>query len=506
MPSSMPYPHYGIKKGADSRQTALIEDWRTIVLIDLTQSSRSRTHSRDTRDRDPRNTDFCLGIMPDDELANIRGAFHQDASIRVWGCSNGDMGPRWRAVARERLHTGSENTLLTVRSEYHPRAVNPQTHRVVESRIPQAWKVRRGDLALLYLSQARRCYAQAIATALQRPCFAAVPGTWSNYVATDRLGGMKVDSGTINRMRTFARQLLGFTSEDEDEAGYYRFVPNPSKHRVTVKVLVIGFVSFGRERTNASSEAVKLFPNIFNTIERPPWIDLDLHLEKEPEVDTVWTCQAPLLPPSQLRSRSNRPVVRGGLGILQKTQQMDASIVVMVGESKNLNNAPRRGGGRGMDMRIEQFAQNFGSGNIEDNDGNRLRQSGPIFPGQPNLLESIVSRYTWASMVHTLTDAGFHILIPNGQRMRNGQIMTMQNSAGAFICNESFYHLLLESQLGHPTQQRSHPTGRWVSLVHVAAYRDERSFARLAHGLGLVVRTLIEDVIWATEIYGLQVP
>jgi pyrrolidone-carboxylate peptidase len=450
----------------------------------ITMPHVSRVHN----DLDPRNTDFV--VLRHENVENMKKALSPECVLRVWGCSNGDMGPRWRMVASRGHDRGAENTLVTVRSSYHPGG----------ARIPQEWKLRRGDIRLLYLSEARRAYAQAIADALERPCYAAGPGTWSDYVATPTLGGMEVNPGMVRVMRGFARRYLGLSRADEDEAGYFRFRPNPPRQPANIKVLVTGFAPFGGETANASTDAVSALreSDVRRNINVPPWLDLDLSLLTEVNVDVVWTCPAARAEPVQ-PVRRNHPPLRGAEGILRRAQQIDAAIVVIVGESGRLGRSLTH-------VRVEQFANNTGRSALEDNDGNMLAQDGEIFPGQKATLESVVPRITWARMVHNLLKDGFGVHIPDVAAAQvtheqNGETLLRENLAGEFICNESFYRLLLESKVG---DQRADPSGRWVTALHVGAFRDAFSVAQLGRVLTRVVATLVEDMLWATEIYGRQ--
>lgn len=473
--------------------------WERARVVSHMPLRNSHNHSqRDTqRDTDPRNTDFTPGIMSDQRKQNIRAALHSNAILRVWGCNNGDLGPRWRAAVSQMR--GRNNRHLTIRSNKagsHP--------------YRQLWKIRRGDLKLYYYSIAHRGYPQAIATALQRPCYAAAPGTWSWYRSSRRLQGMTVNQGTLSRMRSFLASLPNFN--ERDEAGYYRWDANITRYDVEIKVLITGFVPFRTTRSgrfshiNSAQLVVENMPSIFSNVSRPPWINLSLTVRMETTVDVVWTCRSPTTPVQGAPSRPPRAnaTIRGSGGILQIARDYDADIVVMLGGSSTVRRARR-------DMRVEQFARNYGSSHM-DNDGNRLVQAGEIFPGKPSLLESTIPRPTWTYVVQNLNRAGFRVHIPVGSRsLPNGQTFTLLNSAGDYICNESFYTLLLEAREGNG--RRSPPSGRWVTFVHVAAIDDNASTAqrtqqaqRLARGLGVMVTTLVEEMLWAREPYGRVLP
>jgi len=495
--------------------------------VDVAVSASSpQRQERDSDDRDPRNTDFSDGmkfdhrilrpdgIMSETQRQNMRRALHANAILRVWGCANGEQGPRWRAAAAKvRRANLPGNQLVTVGSRYHPLMQSAPGQQAQRQHIRQTWKVRRKDLLLMYLSRARRNYAQAIATALGRPCYSALPGTWSETAkssATARLKGMRVKTTTERAVRHFTRRLPGFT--DKDEAGYYRYNPTPPPFDVNIKVLVTGFVPYWRrgrlEPTNAAECAVDELSrgSVLGSVNVPRWARLHLTEAFEPQVDVVWAGGQILLRRRRIR-RSHRPRVRGGQGIQLRTRQLDADIVVIVGEARSLLEVPVQQGGRRQrirhDFRIERWARNRGHtrANLWDNDGFTLAPntpSGPsppdeIFPGEPYCLESTVPLYTWARMRDRLGNAGYRVHAPNGRP-------SMVNTAGMFVCNESFYHLLRESTTG----QR--PSGRWITMVHVAADRSPHLFVKLAQGLRLIVQTLVEDMLWATEIYGRQIP
>jgi hypothetical protein len=452
---------------------------------------------RDPQDLDPRNTDFSTGLMSAERIEALRSAFHADAINRVWGCNNGDMGPRWRAAVGH-LRNGGNNELITVRSNKagsHP--------------YRQIWRVRRGDARLHYYSQAHRSYAQALASALQRPCYAAVPGTWAWYQPSDRLGGMTVHSGTYSRMRSYVSSLANFA--DSDEARYFRFEPSPTPYQISLKVLVAGFVRFRRAngtfmRTNSAQEAVSRLPDIRASLDLPSWIDLNLVVRTEPDVDVVWTAPAPCVAEADAPSRPSDLIAehRGSEALLQIARD-NFDLVIGVGGSVNVLNANK-------DIRVELFARNHGIGSTRllDNDGRRLTATGEIFPGRPGVLESTVPRQVWAHSLAALTQNGFRVWIPRGEFQVYGQPYTLRNSAGNFICNETFYRLLLDAR---QAENSRHPSGRWVSFAHIAALDETASSAtneertrQLARALAVLTKTLVEEMLWAREPYGRLVP
>ncbi len=146
MPVAMPYPRF---------DRGIVDDAK-VTLIRGAASQRATEHTtRDPDDLDPRNTDFVPGMLDSRLIVNMKRALHTHAELRIWGCSNGDMGPVFREVARRGLRgdTGAENELLTIDSSYHPRVVNRTPGGPLRHSIRQQWEVRRGDIPLIYLSR-----------------------------------------------------------------------------------------------------------------------------------------------------------------------------------------------------------------------------------------------------------------------------------------------------------------------------------------------------------------
>ncbi len=489
---------------------------------------------RESSDLDPRNTDFAPGIMGDELKGAIQQAFHDQAHLRVWGCHNGDMGPRWREAMNH--INGPDNEFLAIES--NKGGYYRHNGREVEYRYRQLWKVRRRDLKLLYYSLAHRSYAQAIATALERPCYAALPGTGSEYVATRRLGGMSVDGGMANRIRRFVASLANFN--EQDEALYYRFDPNITPYDEHIKVLLAGFVPFrmperrdGREeargrdsfaRYNSAQLAVAKVHDlegssnrVLGYVTQPPWINLSLDVDTQPNVDVIWPSD---LQRTRVERAAERPYwaradIAGSEALAQRARETQADIVVIVGGSPNLTMIRREGDAPRTlaDLRVEMFARNYGLGQrpggqpVLDNDGFYLNQTGEIFPGEPDLLETTVPRRVWTYVDGKLNKATFTVHVPDG-RIRGGEHYTLLNSAGSYICNESFYRLIREARSGAGETSAS---GRWVCLVHIAALsecalsertRFDLEVSELALALQVVIGALVEEMLWAREPYG----
>ncbi len=327
-----------------------------------------------------------------------------------------------------------------------------------------------------------------------------------------------MDPGTARTMRRYVQTTLGLSNSDEDEAGFYKFAPRFPKHRLRLNVLVTGFEPFRLRAVNTSTEAVRRMnlAQIVNDVVAPPWIELDLNIEKSHNVRVVWTCPAVITGAATVGTSAP---LEGGAGILAKAKQMDASIVVIVGESGVRfslvgESEPRFRNVMPL-LRVERFARNLGSSWTADNNGSRMPHDGEIFPGRPAELESVVSRFTWAAAVRAAREELFsrdwrvrqgRVPVPNGQvqnRLGGGtSTVEMQNSAGDFICNETFYRLLLESRHGDPSVRGSDPSGRWVTLIHAGVHDDSARFTEIARGVARVIRDLIESMTWSTEIYG----
>ncbi len=473
-------------------------------------------------DRDPRNTDFChpgmllqAGPVGPPRLVSLdamRAALHEDATLRVWGCSNGSMGGLWRAAVQEarRLDARgqrSPNRLLRLRA-FHEHGGESDLH---------TWEVRRRDFELCWLSNLRRSYAQGLAVALGRPCFAAVPGTWAWFKDAHQTGALTIHAGVARAMKPAARELAGLG--DPDEGGFYRFEPDyhvrarGQRHRVRLTVLLTGFAPFGATdrpefpKTNGAAEAVKrVIPlNIEWGADVPPWIELELKLVKQPAVDVVWTCPAARSPHPDLVPKAGRPPfeVKGSEGISKLAQEVDADLVVIVGESGAM---ARTAAGGVQHARLELFARNLGRGfdaasPVVDNDGFALDATGPIFPGEPEVLRTTIPLRGWALAQSALKNV-------RALRVEEFASRDPIASAGDFVCNESYYRLLLDAR----------ETGRWVCMIHVPATErwervgDEKRWVvedplspvrdDVARALEVAVRSFVEHMLWGTEVYG----
>jgi pyrrolidone-carboxylate peptidase len=517
-------------------------------------------HRRTYGDRDPRNTDFAGANMIDAPLGDMRAALHVDAILRVWGCNNGALGPLFR-IWRKSGHRDQPNRRLRVAAQW-------QRHGDPAGLL---WRPREGDARLTFLSRLRRCYAQALASALGRPCYGAVPGTYGEYT-TAPLGAMKAMAGGLmapfsleqlypdgvpeddlsERDRRETRLRDGVTATPRhmrDAGGYFRFPPSPRRVPVELTVLVTGFLPFrgptGRfPPFNSSGEAVRALAelDVLAAVNVPPWVDLTLRVEVDPEVNVVWSCAAERRLDSEAPEQASAPEGPGGADrVLAKAEEVSADIVIIVGESQGLKVAD-------VDLRLERFASNVGTDKLADNAGytldtsaegwrdvedhGRRYRAGPILPRRDVLekLESTVPLRAWLQCLARLRRE------PDGFTIHNGPGTNLTNSAGKFVCNETFYQVLIESIEGTRGLGRRVPgartvpaTGRWVEMVHVAsqlprenARAGERgqgpwvlassldeeardAHARLARGLAAVAASLVEGMLWATDVGDLEI-
>jgi pyrrolidone-carboxylate peptidase len=507
-------------------------------------------HRRSRGDRDPRNTDFASAGMHDVSLDDMRLALHDDAILRVWGCNNGSLGPLFR-IWRHKNHRDQPSRRLRVVATW-------QRHGDPAKLV---WQPREGDVRLLFLSRLRRCYAQALALALQRPCYGAVPGTYGEYV-TDALGALEARAGGI--MGPFTVDLLypegvgELTARDRrelrlsegvnasprhmrDRGDYFRFPPEPRRVPVELTVLVTGFLPFrgssGRLAPfNSSGEAVRALGelDVAAMVNAPSWVDLRLRVEVDPEIDVVWTC------PAERQVAESVPEREGGAGpggadrILAQAEALKADIVIIVGESQALTRDEQ-------DLRLERFASNLGNDKVADNarfvlsgdapgwhdvedHGPRYR-AGPILPRRAagEKLESTVPLRAWLQCLARLRRE------PDEFRIHNGPGTNITSSTGKFVCNESFFQLLIESREGSRGLGRRVPgarpvpaTGRWVEMIHVASQLVRRQggglvrvdaldgqarqeHTRLSRGLAAVVASLVEEMLWASDVTDLEI-
>jgi pyrrolidone-carboxylate peptidase len=471
-------------------------------------------NERDPKDRDPRNTDFCHKILSNillnsgHNLEDLQNAFHPKALLRVWGCNTGDVETRFLKAAKLMLPRGKQSKQPTTNLESWIKAkklYKDNTLLRINSSFDgklQKWDVRRADLQLFYLSRIRRSYPQAIATALNRPCYAGLLGNDSYYWfdktkypklknPTSTLKCWLIRPETANAIKPLANRLLNLSPKDRDEAGYCRYNPHPKKSRIDVSVLVCAFGPFPDDdkqllTNNASACANQLdFSEVKNFINTPPWIDLNLVMSVETQVYVCWTIPQ-IIGKHNIKMRKEdkkfpTSVLRGGFGILQKAKEVDADIVVVIGEDPELHKA----------MRIERFARNTGMTGEDSKDrDNRELKNEVLFPGEPKLLEATMSRLTWARILNNIHSQELPV-----------DTTKLRESCGSYICNETFYQLLRES-VGD--------SGRWVVFVHVPHIKKydwtgASKLKKLSRGLVLVVGTLVEEMMWATDIYGRKV-
>lgn len=414
--------------------------------------ARTRQHDgRAQSDVDPRNTDFVSTVLPSDITRSIKASLSADAQLRVWGCNVSDVGGRMRATARRGSLGG--NVLINQESQFR------------RPPIPQHWSVRAEDVKLLYLSMMRRSYGQALATHLDRPCYVAPLGAGSIYTPTPQLRGMQVQASLARPLLPLLRSLPGFS--EPDEAGYYRLVPDPPRYVANIKILISGFAPFGGSTSNAASEAVRRIQNIRPQIEVPPWIELNLEQYLLSDVHVVWSC------PGAHQAQSHD----GARRILERAQDLDADLVILVGESSAMARSS-------VDIRIEYYARNRGCGT--DTLGNDLPFDSVLVPGWPEILKSSVPSHAWAKAIFDLRHKRpiHRVHIPHEKGLFS--------SAGEFICNEAYYQLLQEAA----------QSGRWVSFVHVAAYRTPERYDYLRDAIMRISQTFIEEMLWARVPYG----
>lgn len=508
-------------------------------------------HRRAPHDRDPRNTDFASpGMLPGAPLADMRAALHPEAILRVWGCNNGPLGPLTRAWrAQPRPDEPDRRLTLAATWERHGDPVRLR------------WRPRGGDLRLIYLSSLRRCYAQALAQALGRPCYGTVLGTYGEYVTT-ALGAMEARGAQLMAPHALAQLYPDGVSPGEltardrrelrlaegaaapgrlvDPGGYVRFPPAPPRVRVGLTVLVTGFLPFrdasGRLAPfNSSGEVVRALAqlDVAARVHAPPWVDLALRVVTDPEVDVVWTCPAERAPAAEPRAPRASTAPGGAARILARAAESGADVVIIVGESQELT-------ALGMDLRLERFAANVGNDKVPDNAGDVLRgegpgwrdvedhgqrfRAGPIFPGRDaaEVLESTIPLRAWLQCVARLRRE------PDALQLHNGPGTNITRSAGKFVCNESLFQLLVESRegtgaLARPAGAPARPaSGRWVGLVHVASQQVRRgaggalsrvsavdapareAHARLARAVGAVAASLVEELLWASDVQDLE--
>jgi pyroglutamyl-peptidase len=414
-----------------------------------------RMHVRDPADRDPRNTDFVDATLLDAPLAvdTMRRALHPDAAIRVWGCSNGDYGTIFRHGASARTVDPGENRLVDFQHTFNPHWGRPV--------LGQRWRVRAGDIALMYLSDIRRSYAQAIAQAFQRSCWAALPGTGANW--TDgALGGMEVPEYLASQIRPLASRLLGAPREDENRYFEYRPLP-PPRVPFRLRVLVTGFGPFTGVPDNASSRLVRpLSPAVLaGAVQPPPWLDASIDARFLVDVPVTWSCAVP--------GRA-APTTGGALDILAATRAHDATLVVVVGQDSGIPAGK---------VRVERFARNRTTV-LGDAVGATPSTGQALIAGGPQLIESTIPRAAWLAAQRALGE-------------RNFVSSDYRDSAGEFICNNSFYELLHEATIGR------HASGRWVVMMHVASLAgQEGEEAPMRAALVSAIAAIVEHLMWAS--------
>lgn len=424
----------------------------------------ARAHVRDPADRDPRNTDFVDSVLLAPQTFPVdamRRALHPRAAIRVWGCSNGDYGTIFRHGAAARTVDPGENRLVDFQHSFNPHWGRPL--------IAQRWRVRAGDIPLMYLSDLRRSYAQAIADAFQRSCWAALPGTGANW--TDgTLGGMEVPEYLASQVRPLASRLL--SSPREDENRYFEFRPGPPPLvPCRLRVLVTGFGPFDTVPVNASSSLIRpLTPAVLaGAVQPPPWLETSLDVRFLPDVPVVWSCAVPGRP---------APTSGGALDILAATRAHDSTLVVIVGQDSSL---PPGG------VRVERFARNAASA-LGDAGGATPASGQALVPGGPPLIESTIPRVAWIAARDAL---GARSATPPDYR----------ESAGDFICNNSYYELLHEAAAGR------RPSGRWVVMMHVASLTgNEADVEPMRAALVRAIAAIVEHLLWASAREGGVLP
>lgn len=512
-------------------------------------------------DADPRSTDFLF--MQTNYLKQLQDALHSDCIIRTWGCMWGDEGPRLFEYSRHYYSAnGPENRRLDIHSDYDMHG----------SPISQRWLVRHKDAWLHFLSLTRRTYAQAIATYLQRPCYSALPGNWASFEPTTHLQGMQIPTGLRGGIQKLAKGVLQKEFK-LDEAGYVRYFPAPVKAHVVLKVLVTGFRPFSNQTVNASQETVKLLTqaDVLKLITVPSWIDLDLQLQTIDDVDVVWTCDASVDPSPGTSSH-----VRGGAGIVDYIQKMPdggPDIVLLVGEAQQVIVDPKKAPPYELPgpqwFRLEAYAHNSGgtSNMHADNESHTLLTNTPtgstapiqvpIFDHRPDYLETSIPRLSYLQATERLfqhpylrpfgylpTVAKFDFPVGDGDKPKSllvppippqtdprnqstaaaqdianinaNRLVTPVGPAGDYICNETYYHLLLESQIGYEAKKRvggklttiaKYPaSGRWVLFTHVFDHRDPADFHKMAQALAIMVASICEDMLWAVRMHGRNAP
>ena len=142
---------------------------------------------RDRYDRDGRRVDFREGGVINVRVANLRAAFAKNGFSYLWGCTKNQLAYSIIAEARKTLLKegrgavmftwGGEQTWGKWEFFNDVLAVIP----LIQTTVPYTLKQVVGVLRILI----DRSYAQHMANAMQRPVFAALPGTGSNH---DRAG------------------------------------------------------------------------------------------------------------------------------------------------------------------------------------------------------------------------------------------------------------------------------------------------------------------------------
>lgn len=445
------------------------------------------------------------------QLADMQAALNPDCLLRTWGCSFGNTGPRFAAFSRASLRSGAPNELLDIRSSYAKNLSKEDKEEARRQCLPlerqQRWQIRRRDVELFYLSRVYRSYAQAFASAMQRPCYTALPGTWSGFVNDDdprkapNLAGMIIPTKAGARTDALERQVFGPEAAKRDEGGFTPLPPRMRTRSMKLGVLVSGFAPFGGASVNSSNEGAKLVNEaaIRRELVIPHWIDLSLEVKVLTDVDVVWTCGDDRLATPVRPARAGAPTSRGGKAIVKEAKAMNsgqgADLVLLVGESAGLNRDNQL-------VRLEHFARNLGrnTDSHADNDGNRL--SGDrleLFPGRPQYLEASIPRMAWAQAASVLLEDFVRLHRPMLQLLEqtDGNLIVESDAAGYFVCNESYYQLLREAYFGEGGDK---PSGRWVQLVHVAALRT--GFDAIGAVLNRTIGTLLQHMLWAPEGFG----
>ncbi|MEM6991028.1 MAG: hypothetical protein AAF721_11035, partial [Myxococcota bacterium] len=480
------YFSYSEQQGGATVHRARLARHRHCVLPDrgLAAGSRQDDHERTLWDRDPRNTDFCdPALLPNVSAADLREALHPEGISRVWGCNNGIMGGAFRGVQRS-YSTTTENLLIDRVNQRHGHGGSPTAR--------QQWRVRQGDTKLLFLSRSARGYPAVLARALNRPCYGTVPGTYGEYQSEDQLGAMNAAmTGSMRRLAQWGLYPNGVPDGETfiDAGGYFRFDPNPDPRPWTVRVLITGFTPFGMRSINTSQNAVRALESLgadhvrqllhLGTAQSlaPPWLDLTLEVEFDTNVDVQFS--GPGVPGSSSG--------QGAGQILSRLQNYDADIVIIVGEA-----------GVNGDFRLERFGRNWGVAS-PDNAGRSRATDGPTFPGRPTgeALESTIPLRAWL--------AGLTVLRRDGFTMENPPSGSILASAGGFICNESFYTLLLEARGGLPAARRPGPaaSGRWVQMLHLRSQAaNSAAEDHLGRGIGKLAASYVLSMTWAADVPG----